>query len=229
MQSRAKGFILARFFKVLISMALVFGLMPFYETEVKAEGEVSVTITLENAKQCNANGELISPETSTISFAAAPGTALANPYYAKADEGYALPVPAELANTGLTYAYDSDTKIATISGTLKSDATGSVTDTITAVKNPYHISITLSHATAAGKLEQDVSASQAMSNVTVTADEGYYLPDAAAGNLNGLTYTAATGVISGTPTADTSIAITAIAKQKKQHQQQLQHLQKRTW
>ena len=135
-----------------------------------------------------------------------------------ADEGYYFPENyISRAWGGITVTRDNERKI-TVSGTLNRYGQLTLTEP---TEKPATYTVTV---TAADHMKRETDSGEAtqsgltgaMTNVVYTADEGYYFPeDYSAQDKNGITVTRNGEnqiIVSGTPTADTEIKLTAPEK-----------------
>ena len=132
-----------------------------------------------------------------------------------ANEGYYFPKDyRSMTVRGITVTRDSEHQI-TVSGTLTTEAILTLTEP-TEKSATYTVTVTaadhMKRETDSGEATQS-GLTGAMTNVVYTADEGYYFPeDYSAQDKNGITVTRNGEnqiIVSGTPTADTEIKLTA--------------------
>lgn len=142
------------------------------------------------------------------------GSAIASVIYT-ADEGYYFPTDyTSMAGNGITVTRNSENKI-TVSGTLTTDAILTLTEP-TEKPATYTVTVTpadhMTRKTDSG-LETQSGLTGVMKDVVYTAENGYYFPESySVAALNGITVTRNNDseiTVSGTPTADTVIQLTA--------------------
>ena len=145
------------------------------------------------------------------------GSAIASVIYT-ADEGYYFPTDyTSMAGNGITVTRNSENKI-TVSGTLTTDAILTLTEP-TKKSATYTVTVTaaahMTRKTTSG-LETQSGLTGAMKDVVYTAEDGYYFPESyPVATVNGITVTRKDDsqiIVSGTPTANTEIQLTAPEK-----------------
>lgn len=145
------------------------------------------------------------------------GSAIASVIYT-ADEGYYFPTDyTSMAGNGITVTRNSENKI-TVSGTLTTDAILTLTEP-TKKSATYTVTVTaaahMTRKTTSG-LETQSGLTGAMNDVVYTAEDGYYFPESyPVATVNGITVTRKDDsqiIVSGTPTANTEIQLTAPEK-----------------
>ena len=145
------------------------------------------------------------------------GSAIASVIYT-ADEGYYFPTDyTSMAGNGITVTRNSENKI-TVSGTLTTDAILTLTEP-TKKSATYTVTVTaaahMTRKTTSG-LETQSGLTGDMKDVVYTAEDGYYFPESyPVATVNGITVTRKDDsqiIVSGTPTANTEIQLTAPEK-----------------